>query len=68
MNHADDATTNSNAFDRTTATPNPGRRSATVDPCVIISHPASPDPFAGDPSDPSAALDAIRPGIPLDDW
>ncbi|WP_333716854.1 phosphoribosylformylglycinamidine synthase subunit PurQ, partial [Gordonia sp. (in: high G+C Gram-positive bacteria)] len=26
-----------------------------------------PDPFAGDPSDPSAALDAIEPGIPLDD-
>ncbi len=25
-----------------------------------------PDPFAGDPSDPSAALDAIEPGQPLD--
>lgn len=25
-----------------------------------------PDPFAGDPSDPSAALDAIEPGEPLD--
>jgi hypothetical protein len=25
-----------------------------------------PDPFAGDPDDPSAALDAIEPGQPLD--
>ncbi|CRK49958.1 conserved hypothetical protein [Rhodococcus sp. RD6.2] len=25
-----------------------------------------PDPFAGDPSDPSAALDALEPGQPLD--
>lgn len=25
-----------------------------------------PDPFAGDPADPSAALDAIEPGEPLD--
>ncbi len=25
-----------------------------------------PDPFAGDPADPSAALDAIEPGQPLD--
>ena len=26
---------------------------------------SDPDPFAGDPSDPSAALDAIEPGEPL---
>ncbi len=25
-----------------------------------------PDPFAGDPDDPSAALDALEPGQPLD--
>jgi hypothetical protein len=25
-----------------------------------------PDPFAGDPTDPSAALDALEPGEPLD--
>lgn len=38
----------------------------TVEACAINLPSVYPDPFAGDPADPSAALDGTEPGQPLD--